>query len=66
VKPVLSHTLRLAALLAIALLSLQFFFVARIALMNVLDPQSRGACWWNNSASRGASAGSTTRASRRT
>jgi len=32
--------LRLLALLALGLLSLQLYFLARIALMNVLDPQS--------------------------
>jgi monofunctional glycosyltransferase len=35
-----SHSLRLALLLVVSLLSLQVYFVARIALMAVADPQS--------------------------
>jgi monofunctional biosynthetic peptidoglycan transglycosylase len=38
--PWLRHTLRLVALLALCTLSLQLVFAGRIALMNVLDPQS--------------------------
>lgn len=34
------HALRLAGLLVVSLLALQLFFAARIASMNVLDPQS--------------------------
>ena len=34
------HTLRLVGLLLLSALSLQLVFVGRIALMNVLDPQS--------------------------
>ena len=36
----LQHTLRLAALLLLCTVALQIVFAARIALMNVLDPQS--------------------------
>jgi monofunctional biosynthetic peptidoglycan transglycosylase len=35
-----AHALRLAALLAVCFLALQVYFVARIALMTVADPQS--------------------------
>jgi len=38
--PWLRHALRLAALLALCTVSLQLVFAGRIALMNVLDPQS--------------------------
>jgi len=38
--PWLRHALRLVALLALCTLSLQLVFAGRIALMNVLDPQS--------------------------
>jgi monofunctional biosynthetic peptidoglycan transglycosylase len=38
--PWLRHVLRLAALLALCTVSLQLVFAGRIALMNVLDPQS--------------------------
>jgi monofunctional biosynthetic peptidoglycan transglycosylase len=38
--PWLRHVLRLVALLALCTLSLQLVFAGRIALMNVLDPQS--------------------------
>jgi monofunctional biosynthetic peptidoglycan transglycosylase len=38
--PWLRHALRLVALLALCTLSLQMVFAGRIALMNVLDPQS--------------------------
>jgi monofunctional biosynthetic peptidoglycan transglycosylase len=37
---VIRQTLRLAVLLVIALLSLQLYFLARVALMRVVDPQS--------------------------
>ena len=36
----LQQALRVAGLLCLSLLALQLFFIARIALMNVLDPQS--------------------------
>ena len=36
----LRQALRVAGLLGLSLLALQLFFIARIALMNVLDPQS--------------------------
>ena len=36
----LRHSLRLAALMALCLLALQLYFVGRIALMVVIDPQS--------------------------
>ena len=36
----LQQALRVAGLLGLSLLALQLFFIARIALMNVLDPQS--------------------------
>ena len=39
-KAVYAHAGRLAALVGLATLSLQLFFVARIALMNLVDPQS--------------------------
>ncbi len=39
-RPPLRLPLRLLALLALGLLALQLYFLARIALMNVLDPQS--------------------------
>ena len=38
--PWLRHLGRLAGLLLITLLALQLYFVARIALMAVIDPQS--------------------------
>lgn len=39
-KSVLRHALRLAGLVLVCGLSLQFYFLARVALMNVVDPQS--------------------------
>jgi monofunctional biosynthetic peptidoglycan transglycosylase len=39
-KSVLRHALRLAGLVLVCGVSLQFYFLARVALMNVVDPQS--------------------------
>ena len=39
-KAALSQLLRLAALVVVCVVSLQLYFLARIALMNVVDPQS--------------------------
>ena len=38
--PWLTHTLRGLALLALCTLALQLVFIGRIALMNLVDPQS--------------------------
>ena len=39
-KAAWSHALRLAALLLVSFLALQIYFLARVALMSVVDPQS--------------------------
>jgi monofunctional biosynthetic peptidoglycan transglycosylase len=50
------HVLRLLALVLVALLSLQLYFVARIVLMRWVDPQSttfQRSEWWRLSRERG-------------